>query len=931
MRHEKTGAQLFWLDNGAENMVFSITFRTIPRDSTGVFHILEHSVLCGSRDYPVKEPFVELLKSSMSTFLNAMTFPDMTMFPVSSRNSRDLMNLTRVYLDAVFHPVVLKDRKRFCQEGWHIDRDENGNPEYRGVVYNEMKGSMSDTDTLIDHQLAAQLFPDTSYGFNSGGDPEKIPDLTWETFCEFYRIFYHPSNAYIYLDGNLPMEEMLTTLDAFLSEYERREDFPGFTFQQPRGSEKTIEYDLSPEEDIRDKSHLTMARITGMWSDRAENLARGIICDVLTGSNDAPLKHAALEKGLCQDLNLSLDDTGYQSWIAVHAENVTDGMESRIMELLEKEGERIRHEGLPRKAVEASLNRMIYNIREEDEPQGIGRCIRCMGSWLYGDEPTEALETQSLIRDVGEMLHSGRLDELAADMLLNRDSLVILHTRPSHTLGEEKRKAEQKRLQQTMNAWTEEQRQENDRLIDELEAWQQSPDPEETMQLLPVLTRSDVITAPAWTETEEATVSGVPVMIHRLPCNGLVYLRTYFPLTDFSLDELTRAALIAGMLGRLATKKHDALSLQQEIKRCTGGLSFGLAAWSREGQTRECTPLLIASTSALEEYADQARDLLLEVMTETDPSGQEERIREIMMQNELNARQRVTGAGHLLAVKSVLAGYSAEGAAKNALDGEPALRYIHRFAAHPEDEMAGLIETGRKLLKEGICRRRMMVGITGTANLDPAPLICQIPEGKQVPETTAYTASVPTALGFRIPSRIGFTARGYHLSRCGLTFSGSMWLACSILSLGYLWNRVRVLGGAYGAGMQIDRSGNIYSYSFRDPTPGKTFTVDAGAAAFLREFVRNGENLDKYIISSLNELNPLLSPRDQGTLADIRRMTGQTRERAEQIRLEILNTRGEDLIRCGEWLDQFANNGCICAVAPRKMLDACGELEIRDI
>ena len=931
MCHEKTGARLFWLDNGAENMVFSIAFRTIPRDNTGVFHILEHSVLCGSRKYPVKEPFVELLKSSMSTFLNAMTFPDMTMYPVASRNPRDLMNLTRVYLDAVFYPAALEDSKCFRQEGWHIDRDEDGNYEFRGVVYNEMKGAMSEVDAQIDHRLLRELFPDTGYGFNSGGDPESIPDLTWNTFCERYRETYHPSNAYIYLDGRVPIDEMLAVLDEYLSAFEKRDDLPVFACQVPRSSETSMVYELSAEEDIRDKGHLTVARVVGMWSDRSENVARGVISDVLTGSNDAPLKHAALEQGLCQNLTVSVDDTGYQSWIEVHADNVTDGMESRIMALLEDSGRQIQRDGLNREAVEASMNRLIYNIREEDEPQGIGRCIRCMSTWLYGGEPEEALETQDLIRELKGMLQSGRMDELAADMLLNREARVILHSRPSHTAGEEKRAAEQERLRHITEAWTEAERTGNEESIKALEAWQQIPDSQEALRSLPMLTREDAVTSPVWTETEETTVDGVPVMTHRLFCNGIVYLRAYFTMTDFSLEELLRASMIAGMMGRLATDRHDALTLQQEIKRWTGGLAAAVTIGIKDGQTEACTPMLVVYTSSLEEYADQARDLMLEVLTGTYLTGQEDRIREMMIQNDLVTRQRLAGTGHLLAVKSVLSQYSAEGAARNALDGEPAVRYVHRFATNPDAEMADLISVGTKLLKTGICRRRMTVGVTGLSAYDPVPLIQGIPEGNAVPETAAYTVTAPPDIGYCIPSQTGFMARGYHLSRCGIAFQAPMLLVCSILTLEYLWNRVRVLGGAYGAGIQVDRTGNIFSYSFRDPTPGKTLMADGGAAEYIREFVRTSQNLDRYIISCLNELNPLLSPRELGALADARKMNGYTKEIEEKSRLDILNATGEDLIRCAGWLERFAKEGNVCLAASREILEGSGNLEIREI
>ena len=931
MKHERTGARLFWLDNGAENMVFSIAFRTLPEDSTGVFHILEHSVLCGSEKYPMKEPFVELLKSSMNTFLNAMTFPDMTMYPVSSRNPRDLMNLTDVYLDAVFAPVSMKDRKRFCQEGWHIDRDEDGNPEFRGVVYNEMKGAMSDTDTLIEHELGSMLFPDTYNGFNSGGDPEKITDLTWEAYRQQYRRCYHPSNAWVYLDGAVPMEEMLPLLDRYFSAYEKRDRNPEFIYQSPRSAERTIRYELGHGEKPENKGYLTTARITGTWKDRAENTARAIICDVLTGTNESPLKRAALEKGLAKDLNLTVDDTGLQSWIAMHAEHVTDGKEKEILALLEETGKEIIRNGMDRNALEASMNRAIFHMREEEEPQGIGRCIRCTGNWLYGGDPLEALGNESIIRSLKEWLENGTFDRLAADMLLNRENTVTLHTLPSATLGTEKRARETEKLSRMLEGMTDEERAETERIREEIEAWQSDPDSEENLATLPLLRLEDADIEPEWVETETATVGGVQVMIHRIPCNGVVYLRAYFSLTDYSLDELTKASLFAGMLGKLPTGKYSALRLQQEIKRLTGSLGFSVVARAKTGDGEYCSPCLAASASALEENAGQAQELMAEVLGNTVTEGQEDRILEIMKQNEIGARQRVVSAGHLIAVKKCLSRYSADGAVKNALDGDRAVNYIHSFAANPEKEMDGFLLTARKVLSESVCRARMTLSVTSGSELIPEKLAGAFPEGTGVPEKTAYREEEAGKTGFRIPSQTGFTGRGYRLDRCGMKFSGSMWLAGSILTLGYYWNRIRVQGGAYGAGLQIDRSGNIFSYSFRDPTPAKTLAADSGAGAFIREFTAREENLDKYIISALNELNPLLSPREKGALADARMLTGYTREESERIRKEVLNTTPEQLTACGEWLDRFAAEGSVCVVAHMDALDQCGGLLIRDL
>ena len=930
MTHDRTGAELFWVDNGAENMVFSVAFRTLPENDTGVFHILEHSVLCGSEKYPVREPFVELLKSSMNTFLNAMTFQDMTMYPVSSRNRQDLMNLAGVYLDAVFAPLVIQDPKRFCQEGWHIGRNETGDPVYKGVVLNEMKGAMSDTDSLIDHQIMRQLFPDTCYGFNSGGDPERIPDLTYDEFRKQYLRFYHPSNALFYLDGAVPVEQMLPLIDTSLSRFEGPMELPAFCFQNPVGSEATIRYELGPEEPEEDRGHLTLARITGTWKDRTDNMARGIICDVLTGSNEATLKRAALERGLVQDLSVSVDDTTLQSWITIHAENVTDGREAEVMDLLRETGEQIRREGLDRSALEASLNRAVYSLREDEEPQGIGRCIRCVGSWIYGGDPTDALESACMVRELKTYLDNGRFNELAADMLLNTENRVMLHTLPSRTLGEEKRRNERERLRRITEAWTQDDKETNDRLIAELETWQNTQDPPDALKALPHLSKEDADVSPAWTDTEVRTCAGVPVMTHRLNCNGVIHLQAYFALTDYSLEELTRLNQVISLLGRLPTAEHDALTLQQEIKRWTGSIGFGIINRSEYGQDETCTPYLSAFVSALEESAGMAWKVLGEILTSTRFTD-DSKMTEMFRQNELDARQRILSAGHSIGVRHVLSHFSAEGAVRNALEGEPAVTYIHSLAREPQKELPVLKTLAERMMRDTLCRSRMTVGVTSTAEMLPEELITAFPQGMPAPASRAYKADLPMAMGFRIPAQTGFAARGYRLSRTGLRFEGCMWLASSILTLDYLWNRVRVQGGAYGAGLQVDRSGNIYTYSFRDPTPGKTLDTDSGAAAFLKAFAEEGNNLDQYIISALNELNPLLSPRNQGTLADGRIMTGYTREEAERIRREILYTVPEDLLRCARWLDAFSREGAVCVVAHQDALSECGPLTIQDL
>ena len=445
-----------------------------------------------------------------------------------------------------------------------------------------------------------------------------------------------------------------------------------------------------------------------------------------------------------------------------------------------------------------------------------------------------------------------------------------------------------------------------------------------------MLKKEDADIPPEWTESEEEKVLDVTVLYHPLPCNGVVHLKVYFPLTDLKLEQIPAAGLFTGMLGKLSTSSHDALSLQQEIKRYTGIMSFSLLTRSEDGQSETCTPYLTASLSALKEHADRALQLMTEILTET-KLDDTDRIREFIQQSELTARQRIVSAGHLFAVRQAASQYSAEGAVKNALDGAPAAAYIHRFARNPESEIPAFVSLGEEIMERSFCRKRMIIGWTADGKKDLSAFIGAFPEGTETAPAAVYRAETLPSVGYRIPSQIGYAARAWRLSCCGRAFSGSLWLTSNILSLGYLWNRVRVQGGAYGAGMQVDRKGNLFTYSYRDPTPGKTLTADAGAAAFLKEFVQQPGAMDKYIISSLNDLNPLLSSRDKGMAADLRYLSGYTREMAEKTRKEILYATPEDLESWCRVLDRMAAEGSVCVVAHEDALKSCGLDVIREL
>ena len=931
MTHEKTGARLAWLDNGAENKVFSIAFRTLPTDNTGVFHILEHSVLCGSEKYPVKEPFVELLKGSMNTFLNAMTFPDMTMYPVASRNNRDLLNLTEVYLDAVFRPRMLKDERLFRQEGRHIEPEEGGEGYiYKGVVFNEMKGAMSDVSEVGEREMARLIFPDTGYGFNSGGDPEDIPSLSYSRYCDVYRHHYHPSNSWIYLDGAVPMEEMLPLIASYLDTYEAEDDLPRFTLQPPVSSVRRMEYELGQEEDPVNKGQLYLSRLFGTWQDKTRNMAVSVLGDVLTGNNEAPLKRRILEENLAQNFFLSIDDSSLQSVLTLHAENVTDGREQEIPAVLAAFADELERTGLDPAAVEASLNRFIYNLKEEDEPQGIDRAVHIMDSWLYDGDPLFALENDPQIEELRRMQAAGEFDALAVSLLKDQTGLCRLSLTPSKTLGEEKRRDEEARLKQITSAWTAAEKTANQTLIASLRAWQEAPDSPEALATLPMLKKEDADIPPEWPETEIMEESGVRLLVHRQPTGGIAHIRAYFTLTDCSISELQSLSLLCGLLGKLPTAKHDSASLQQEIKGVTGRLGFSVLVRPSPDDPSRCTPCLAGFTSVLKENVPKALSLLAEILRTTDFSSRE-KIMEIVYQLEMLSRQRIVGAGHVIGIRSTLSHFSAEYAVRNAIEGDQAVSWLHTLATDPDQLLPDLMRTAEKLLSETVCRRRLTLSLTSDHPIVWDSLLSELPDGTAVPDTASYTSRVPFRTGFRVPAQVGFAVRGYSLRDTGIPFHGSLLLASNILTYSWLWNRVRVQGGAYGCGFQADRFGNLFSYSYRDPTPDRTLTVDSGSPDFLRNFLAGEEDLDKYIISTLNDLNPLLSPRDKGAVADGRYFSHYTREMAEQLRREILQTGPEDLERAARLLEIFAKEGSVSVIASGEALEKCPDLNVTDL
>ena len=923
MTHDKTGAQLCWMDNGEINKLFCVGFKTLPEDSTGVFHILEHSVLCGSEKYPVREPFVELMKSSMNTFLNAMTFPDKTIYPISSRNEQDFMNLTEVYLDAVFAPRIFQNPSIFYQEGWHVElTEENATPTYKGVVFNEMKGAMSSVDQVAFEGAQQLAFPDNCYGFNSGGDPKHIPDLTYEQFCESYRRFYHPSNSRVFLDGAVPLDRVLPLIDGYLSRYERSDEKHDITDQQPRSAEATNYYEIGAEEPEEGRAYLMLGKAIGSWRDVDKIYAAQVLADVLAGSNEAPLKRAILSAGLAQDMAFIVQDGIQQPVVALQFKNTDDSKAEAIRQTVRETVKELAEKGLDRAEVEASVNRLAFNLREPHEPQGLIRAINSYSAWLYGGDPVTYLLYDGVIANLYALKENGGYEKLLQELLLDETGLCVLHTLPSKTLGEEQRKAEADRLRKIADGWTAEDRAEILKLNETLAIWQQTPDTPEQLATLPVLDLSEVSPEPMRIDTTVMEAQGVTVLQHKAPCHGIAHLNYYFTLTDCSLEELSRLKLLGTLLGMLPTARHDAAALQQEIKSNIGDLTIKLGVEARLGDRETCTPQLVVNCSVLEEKLPQAAALVHEILTET-ILNDAERVREIVLQQDQVLKQMGIGAGNRLAANQALSHGSASGAVEEALNGHTHILAVHDFAANFDQQMPGFAELAGAKLRAAVCRERMTLSVTAAQPIDVSDIVGAYPAGEAAAPAARYASALPMKTGVRIPAQVGFAAMATHLDKLGIAYDGSARVASTIVGLGYLWNVVRVQGGAYGVNGRISPSGEVSVSSFRDPTPGKTLDAYRGMADFLRGFAQSGESLDKFIISTISSTEPLMSPSQTGRMADHLYFCGMTWDRLARERREMLGTTPEKLMTWCGLFEKLTEDAAVCVVAHEEALQAC--------
>ena len=927
--HAKSGARLCWLERADENKSFCAAFRTLPYDDSGVFHILEHSVLCGSEQFPVKEPFVELMKGSLNTFLNALTYPDKTCYPVSSRNDQDFLNLMHVYLDAVFFPRIHEKPEIFQQEGWHYEL-QDGVLTRSGVVLNEMKGSFADPDTLLANALTRALFPDTPYRFVSGGDPEAIPALTYEAFTAAHKRFYHPSNAYLLLDGSVDLSRCLALLDSYLSRFTAI--FPDTDIRPqtpvcpPR---KTIEYPLPAGEPAETRWKLGQGYVIGTSQDTQTLFAAQVLCDVLCGSNHAPLCRAVLETGLAEDVTLSCDDECLQPMLLLQVQNFRRDDLPAIEQTIRRTLADLCEQGLDREQIEASLASFEFRLRERDYgtmPRGLVFSLEILSSWLYGGDPAARLGFGPVFEQLRQAIGTGYYEALLRRLLLSCDHTASILMQPSATCGEARQAREKEALAAVLQTLSARQQDEICARQTRLAALQQEPDSPEALATIPHVCLSDLPRDPAPVPTELREDGSV--IIHDLQTDGIVYTTAYFAADDLTPEELPYLTLLRSVLSQLPAGEMDAQELQKQLRLRLGSFSVGVSPITQLRDPQAYRLYATASCSALGSKLPEALSLAAAILTKTDFTNRG-KLLEILRQLRDGLQQQIVSSGSSFAMLRASAALNAAGACTERSGGVDFYRWLCALEREFDARADACIAALQRLSEKLFVTARLRLSVTGGTEDERQTVLRVLREA--LPAGQAPGPAHPAPLlpirreGIVIPSEVSFAAV------CGdvHAYSGALRIACRAASLGHYWNEIRVQGGAYGTGLLLRDTGLATAYTYRDPDCARSRGAIGRTAAYLAAAA--SEPQEANIIGAISDAEPLLSPRLQGAVADTWLLKGMTQVDRCRLRHEMLDTLPEQLAACGAQIGRALDEGVVCVLGPRTQLEACGDLDVQEL
>ena len=907
--HKKSGARIVLVENEDINKVFTIGFRTPPEDSTGLPHILEHSVLCGSKNFPAKDPFVELVKGSMNTFLNAMTYPDKTVYPVASCNDKDFQNLMHVYMDAVFYPNIYEQSEIFSQEGWSYRLEDAAEQlAYNGVVYNEMKGAFSSPEGVLDRVILNSLFPDTTYAHESGGDPEVIPELTYEQFLDFHRQYYHPSNSYIYLYGNMDMQEKLEWLDAkYLSKFEAiRVDS---AIQKQKAFDELVElelpYSISEEESEKDNTYLSYNKVIGTSLDKELVMAFQVLDYVLLSAPGAPLKKALLDAKIGKDIMGGYDDGIYQPMFSVVAKNANLEQKADFVKVIEDTLQDLVDNKIDSKALEAGINYHEFRYREADfgnYPKGLMYGLEMFGSWLYDDEkPFLYMEGLSVFAFLKDKIGTKYYEDLIAKYLLHNlhGSLVNVIPEQGRTAKMEKELATYlKSYQQSLS------KEEVQALVTatkELEAYQEEPSSEEALAKIPLLKRSDISKDIEPICNEEIVVGDVPLIYHEVETNGIGYAKLLFHIEHVSTEDLPYVGILQAVLGLMDTQNYEYGALFDEINVHTGGIGTAIDFYPdvKRAKDKIFKAMLEMKGKALYAKLPVMFQMMEEILTKT-LFDDEKRLLELLDMLKSRLQMHIQSAGHTAAALRAASYASPLSQCKDITSGIAFYEMIQQIVADYETGKGACIQRLQHIAKTLFTKKNFLVSYTGNKE-SLTQIISEIEmlQGKlhdMDATTSTYELSpIHENEGLKTASKVQYVARNGNYIDAGYEYTGTLQTLRIILGYDYLWQNVRVKGGAYGCMTGFNRIGEGFFVSYRDPNLRKTNETYEKIVDYIKNFEASERDMDKYIIGTISNIDHPLTPMAAGERSMNLYLNQVTESMIRSERKQILEATKQDI------------------------------------
>lgn len=927
LRHRKTKARVVLMENQDENKVFSIGFRTPPKDSTGVAHIVEHTVLCGSKEFPVKDPFIELAKGSLNTFLNAMTYPDKTVYPVASCNEKDFQNLMHVYLDAVFYPNIYKEEKIFRQEGWHYELEQTDAPlTYNGVVFNEMKGVFSSPSQLLERNIQQSLFPDTPYGVESGGDPEAIPDLTYEDYLAFHEKYYHPSNSYIYLYGDLDMEEKLNWIDEhYLSAFEAI-SVDSEVDLQDAFDEKKEEYgfySVTEGEETEGKAYFSYNAVCGDCMDRNLYRAFQVLSYVLVQSVGAPLKQALLDAGIGNDISCFYEESIRQPYFTIIAKNVRMEQKQDFLNLIREELSRLVKEGLNKQSLRAAINGLEFQYREADfgnYPKGLMYGLQIFDSWLYDEEkPFIHIRANDTFAFLKEQVETDYFEQLIERYLLDNPHASFVSVQPKVGLTGRMEEEERKRLADYKESLSESEKEALVKQTTELKRYQEEPTPPEDLKCIPLLSREDIGKKAQPFFNEEKELSGIKVLHHDLFTNGINYFRFAFDVKD--LKEYTPyLSLLTELITAVDTEKHTKLELGNEILLHAGGINTDLSVYMSR-KTDDYRMLWEIGGKALYSEMGEVLRLVQEILASS-KTGDEKRLREIIGEARSGKQMGLQAAGHNTAIVRAMSYQRESSYVNDHIRGIAYYDFLCDLDDHFEERKDTLIPLLEALTKKIFVKERLLIDVTADNEgytvmaSEIGNLLDGLPQQSEtaVPEPDWNMKPSQKNEGFKTAGKVQYVARVGNFAKKGVPYQGINKVVRTILGYDYLWNEVRVKGGAYGVMCAFGDDGNGYMVSYRDPNLLETNEVYEGVPDYLAHFDADERDMMKYIIGTVSDLDTPLTPRAKGRRSGNAYLTGVTMEDVQRERDEVLSADAEKIRRTAKTVEAVLSDGYVCAL-----------------